>query len=415
MRHSQNSPISAPRAIVLQVLLALLLLIYSSPASAQSLDEVAEEVSATGRFVEFEVDADLEASIERANAAGIAFVWLDQSNDDAQQIAESVGSKLIDMGSKYGSIVVLNNSGVWVASRGSNDAAAGNQAQELFAVGNRSGGLDLVTDVLSGQLSTTATTTGNSSGTSPTAASSAGFGILPLLLLGGLAFFAFRYFAGKRRKKKLLETNMASDVAEIREQLKDNADRVIELGDRVIVSSNDELIRMYEKASGSYQEVSQSIDGADTPQEVDRLDDAIDQAEWQFEVIEARLDGRPEPKSPADLPPPPGPQQTQPAAPDGDDRTSVTRRAPRTGSAVPPLGSSEQAQRRRAQPRRSRGGGGMSRLLTGGLGRMAMSMVMSLLMGGLGRGQVSRRSQRRGGFGGGGFGGGLGGGVLKGR
>ena len=44
-------------------------------------------------------------------------------------------------------------------------------------------------------------------------------------------------------------------------------------------------------------------------EEIDRLDSLIDQAEWEFEMIEARLEGRPVPPSPASRRPTRRPQR----------------------------------------------------------------------------------------------------------
>ncbi len=404
---------------------------FVGPAAAQSIDDVGDEVDQTGRFVEKTVDAELEGAIDRANAADIGFVWLDQGGNDAEQIATSLAQYLVQIDSSYRSIVVLNNDSVWVTSRGDNGTEAGQNARELFAIGDEAGGLDLVTDTITGAIDgdlTTNTTTasgeaGSTSGESASSSSSSGFPWILLIVLGLLAFFGLRFLSGRRRSRKQLEANMEADRLEIREQLKNNADRVIDLGDRVIAAGDPEMIRTYEKASSTYQDVSQSIDAAATAEEVDRLDDRIDEAEWQFEVIEATLDGRPAPASPADLEPPPPPSADDridpPAA---QERPTVTRR----GRTVPPLGDPSDVNRRSSpssthqrQRRSTRSsGGGLGGMLAGGMGRMLMSVVASMLLGGISRGGTSRRSQRRGGFGGG-FGsssggiGGPGGGVLR--
>lgn len=407
-------------------------------ASAQSLFDVGDEVDQTGRYVEKDVDAELEAAIERANDANIGFVWLDQDGEDAQQIAGTISDYLQDVGSDYRSIVVLNNDSVWVSSRGANGTAAGENARELFAIGDEAGGLDLVTDTITGAVtdsnsgtdSSSDSSTGADSSAPTTTAPNSGSSfpwIIPILVVG-LAFLAFRFFSGKRRKAKKIKTDMEADRLEIREQLRDNADRVIDLGDRVIGSGDPEMIRTYEKASATYQDVSQSIDAASTPEEVDRLDDRIDEAEWQFEVIEAKLDGRPAPDSPADLAPPPPPGAGDRVNPPvADERPTVTRR----GRTVPPLGGprgvpapprqqphqQQPQQQGRGRGRRNSIGGGMAgglgRVLMSGMGRMVLSAVVSMLLGGAGSRGGSRRTQRRSsGRSGGGISG-PGGGVLR--
>ncbi len=437
---------AASRFLLPQLLLAFVGLFFLvAPVAAQSLSDVADEIDQTGRFVEFDVDADLEAAIGRANDSNIGFVWLNQSGSDAELIAGTVRQNLETSGSRYVTVVVLNNDGVWVQSRdGARASEAGTESFSDFLAGDVAGGLDTVTSVMSGTSSgATATTTVNAeSDTDASATSNApsastdggGFPWLTAIVIAGLAFFAFRFFSGRRRTAKAETANMERDRLEIREQLRDNADRVIELGDRAIKHGDAELIRLYEEASRTYQDVSMSIDGASTAAEVDELDERIDDAEWKFEVIEARIDGRPEPKSPADLePPPPVASEGSPPPPTAEDRSSTNRgTVTRRGRTIPPLGAPNDRpalghdesifdqstrQTRSSRPRRQSRGGGIGGMLSGGMGRMLMSLLASVLLGGM-RGGGSRRSQRRnvpsfGGSRSGRSSGGLGGGVLK--
>lgn len=441
--------------LIAAVFAALCLAITSGGiAAAQTNADVADEVDATGRFVQFDVDTNLEAAIQRANAANIGFIWIDQSGGDAELVATGVRSALAERNSRYVTVVALNNDGVWVDSRdGARAAQAAGDAFDDFLAGDVAGGLDTVTSVMAGSTAagtddavgdtaTATTVAGSESGTAAPAATDDGGGFpwLWLLILGGLGFLAFRFFNGRRRTTKAAVADMERDRLEIREQLRDNADRVIDLGDRAIAHGDPELIRLYEDASQAYQDVSLSIDGASTAEEIDKLDEKIDDAEWKFEVIEARIEGRPEPESPADLePPPPLGTPAPPSAGQQPGRPSggtVTRR----GRTIPPLGSSDDrpalgrdesifdeqrnggrsSRTQRTQRTQRRSGGGLGGMLSGGAGRMLMSVLMSVLLGGMrGRGG-SQRTQRRsgGGFGGsrgGGVGGGLGGGVLRNR
>lgn len=424
---------------------ALFLALGTVGALAQTNAEVAQVIDETGRFVEFDVDADLEASIQRANAANIGFIWLAQSGGDTELVATGVRSALDEMGSRYVTVVALNNDGVWVDSRnGGAAASAADAAFSDFLGGDVAGGLDTVTSVMSGSGTgtagneTTATTTAaaatdsdSSSTSAPSTDSGGGFPWLLLLILGGLGFLAFRFFNGRRRANKAKVQDMERDRLEIREQLRDNADRVIDLGDRAIAHGDAELIRMYEQASQDYQHVSLSIDAAKTAEEIDKLDETIDNAEWKFEVIEARIEGRPEPSSPADLDPPPPPGTPAPPKA-GEQPTSrqsgtVTRR----GRTIPPLGSprdqpalgqdesifdqrSSSTRQRGRQSQQRSSGGGLGRLMTGGVGRMLMSVLASVLLGGISNRTGSQRTQRRR-TGNLGRGSGLGGGVLRNR
>ena len=264
------------RVLSLIAVLAAATLGLVDAAAAQSIEDVGDEVDQTGRFVEKSVDAELEGAIERANAADIGFVWLDQGGGDAEQVATTLAAYLLEIDSDYRSIVVLNNDSVWVTSRGDNGTEAGQNARELFAIGDEVGGLDLVTDTITGAIDGDVSSGDNSAGnsssgnaaaddsgtasTNTSSGSSGGFPWILLIVLGLVAFFGFRFMSGRRRSRKQLEANMEADRLEIREQLKNNADRVIDLGDRVIAAGDPEMIRTYEKASATYQDVSQSID-----------------------------------------------------------------------------------------------------------------------------------------------------------
>lgn len=427
------------------ILSFLLVLFGSSSVAAQSLDEVADEVDQTGRFVEFDLDADTAASIDRANSNGIAFVWLDQGGTDAQQVADGVASRLEDAGSRYGSLVVLNNDDFWVLSRGDNGAAAASAARGFFASGAVGTGLDAVTDAITGTATSETPSTTVATGTSGSSSSSSGGGFpwFWAIVVAVLGFLGFRYVRGKSTAKKLVAQEIERDRAEIQEQLRNNADRVIDLGDKVIATGDGELIRTYEQASASYQDVSTSIDEAVTAEEVDALDDKIDEAEWQFEVIEARLEGRTPPPRPAPDADDAIAPSAQPPSAGSPAATSSGTPAPPSPTRVPPLGSDRDrpalgrddsvfdgparpaAQRQPAPRSRRRGGmGGMGGMLGGVLGsillggggrRRRSSGGLGGALGGVLAGQQSRRSQRRSSGSSGGLGSGGGLGSLSGR
>ncbi|MGI9597310.1 MAG: hypothetical protein ACR2QK_14200 [Acidimicrobiales bacterium] len=387
---------------------------HSDPAIISALDE-------EGRYLEL-TESGLDGSIDEANANGVAFAWLDQGGNSAVAVslADDYVEDLEEIGSRYRTVVVLTSEGFAASSTVYSQAEldrALDASFESFRVGAAGRGIETFSDSVSGALSggTTATTTGESGGSS---GGGIGFGtiLLGIAVLGG-GFLLIRSFAKRRKAKQQAEIDMEEDRAEIKEQLKNNADRVISLGDKVIARGDRELITRYEEASKTYQDVSQGVDGASTPEEVDALDDRIDHAEWQFEVIEAELDGLPAPRSPAER------RAAEDSAPDPTDDARPGMPPPPTGRSIdPPVATSPRTGRQ--YPRttgRRRSGGGM-----GGLGGALGGILGSVILGGgLGGGSRSRRSQRRSGglggvLGGGGgrsrtigTGGGLGGGVLR--
>jgi len=418
----------------------LILGLWAAPASAQDLDEIADELLRSGVYSEFDTSGDANG-INQAQQANTAFAWIDTDAD-----AEELAIELIDRVSpSYATVVVLASSSVgaqsdeWSTSEIDDALDAGLDA---FAVGDPGTGLEQFIASLGSSRSTTATTTGGSTSSSGDSSSSGGGfrKILLGLLVAGGGFVAFRAFSGSRKKKKALETEIALDRAEIKEQLLDNADNVINLGERV--TGNAELERTYEEASRAYQDVSQSIDSAQSAEEIDALDDKIDKAEWQFDVIEASLEGRPVPLSPEETAAAEAKAKAEAeksanapgSSSRGSDRPAVGRDESVFGPGSRPSVPRSQPRSRRAG--RSRGmGGGVGRRRSGGVGGILGGVLGSILSsGGGGFGGGSRRSSRRGGLPGGigipggfpsggsrsgsrrrssGLPGGLGGGVLK--
>ena len=394
-------------------------------AAAQSVDEIVANVEQEGFHSDEVVETDLADAIDRANAANVAFVHLNRTGggEEAARVAGAVWDELDARGSQYRLVLVLIDDGYYIEAPVGFDPATLEEA-DLAALSGFSAGLDAegldaftsrVTSGVGGSSagasdgSGTATTTGASSGsTGGTDSSGGGIGIgsllLPLIVIGG-GFLLFRSWRGRRRATQEMMTELENDRAEIKEQLRNNADRVIDLGDRVVLSENRELIDAYDEASRTYQDVSHQVDGASTVEEVDALDDRIDHAEWQFEMIEARLDGRPVPPSPAEI----EASETR-LAEEEAARTRSVNDKPALGPDESVLAPGRTSTRRRATyPRssgsrsgygRRRGGGGL-----GGLGGILGSIVLGQM-----RRPRSRRTQRRSGSVGGGS---LGGGVLR--
>ncbi len=376
----------------------------SHPVAADSRGAVA--LAESGSFLEFPTDPELDDAIERANANGIAFAWLDEdgSDDDAIDRADALLVELDASGARYQTVLVLLSGG-YAASSFTYSESEYNPALDAAFEGFRDGAIARGLDAFVGSLEPTENTP---DGTEASSGDGGGIGVGSILLgiagLGG-GFFLFRAWRGRRRESRHAQLDLDEDRAEIKEQLKSNADLVISLGDRVIVHDDPELIATYEEATQSYQEVSRRIDGAESAEEVDELDDRIDHAEWQFQSIAAQLDGQPIPPSPQEVEAAAAVEAANAAeeerrsapTPRRDDGEVVT--SPRTGRSY----------RRRGQ--RPQTGGGLGGVLGGGLGGILANIVLG---GGLGG--TSRRTQRRrGGFSGidGGFGGGLGGGSNR--
>ncbi len=380
-----------------------------TPAGAivsSDLDVIAGDLAAGGRYLEFASNEPLEASIDDANARGIAFAWLDVDIDDP----EGVAAELVDRldGSAYRTVVVLTNTSIAAFSSTAREASierALTASGPEFQAGAVAEALTTFGDTLVGNGATTATTSadsGSGSGSGSASGSGGGIGlgtILLIALVGGGGFLVLRRIRARGKARKQAEADLEADRAEIKEQLRDNADHVLELGDRAIASGKTELITTYEQASAAYQEVSREVDEATTAEEIDRLDDLIDDAEWKFESIEAELEGRPRPPSPAEVeanveaPTPPGPT---PPAPSSDDAPALgpDDSVFRGGSQPRPRRPAPTPRQRRPMPRSGRRGGGLGGALGSILGSIVLGGGGIGGMGGMG-GMGSRRTQRR--------------------
>ena len=367
--------------------------------------EVINALDQDGRYLESS-DAATEAAVDDANRNGIAFVSLDQSGDitTAENLADEYVLALEQIGSRYHTVLVLTLDAYAAFSTEFSDGEV-EQALEAsfssFSSGSASRGVETFNASLLGT-AVAADTTSATTIPAQDASNDSGGGIsftsiLTVLAVLGGGFWLFRSWSGNRKAKQQAAVDLEEDRIEIEEQLKNNADRVISLGDRAIASGDASLIDLYEEASETYQDVSHLIDETDTAEGIDELDDRIDRAEWQFEVIEARLDGRPAPPEPqygdpigpedkpasGQLPPPPA------AADQRGQRDRPVITSPTTGREYRRPSSSAQSAPRQAQTRRRSGGMG-----GGGLGGILGGVLGNIILGG-GLGGASRRTQRR--------------------
>ncbi len=375
------------------VLLLPLLGLGAVSAGAQAtvtdtVTTIVEEIEQSGRFVPPSAEplaADVDDAINRANAAGIAVVFPDPRTDpDAiEPLSQEIDTEMVVNQSSYSGVFVLTPM-VLAAQSNVGETELNRALDAAFAGSGDADTIDRFVETLTDPGSSLPAPSANDGNTGTTTTDSGGGlgGWLWGILAAALAFFGIRFFAKRRKRKAAVQAAIEVDRQEIVEQLRNNADRVIELGDPVIASKNAELIALYEEASATYQAVSIALPKATTGAEIDTLDDRIDQAEWQFEVITARLAGEPEPPSPAERELVANPPR--PRGPALGPNDSVFGNGPGSGPAdsrLPPP-ARQQQQPRFPQPRRRSGGGFLGSILGSMLGS-SMSR------------QTSRRTQRR--------------------
>ncbi len=365
-------------------------------ATAPSLDELVDEVERTGRYLEQATDASITTAIDRANDEGIAVVWI--IGNDTEATAKDVLSVLDNAGSRYRTVVAIGDSRYWAESTVVDAAAAAELMVPDLTAGRVAKAIETFTASVAGnplpddppETPTSEAPTASTGTGSEATGSGGGIPWIPVLLVGAAGFFAFRFFSGRRKAKRAEDELIEIDRAEIAEQLKNNADRVIGLGDQVIAKKEADLIRIYEEASTAYQEVSTELEHATTVEQINLLDDKIDKAEWQFEVIEARLDGRTPPPAPA--PDTDAPPLSAPSSPNRSDQPSGG--GPARSTDQPALGRDDSVLGRSGGRRSSGLPGGMGGM-GGGLGGVLGGVLGGMLGGGRRPRTTSHRSEQR--------------------
>ena len=126
-----------------------------------------------------------------------------------------------------------------------------------------------------------------------------GLVVTAVVVAGGVGFLVWR---NKRQREDESEEQLDEAQAEVEQQVAAVANDILELSDRVTVSDDDELDEMFRAAGAIFSAVEEALPGAADVAEVERLGEQLDEARWQLDAVEARLDGRVPPPKPVDRP-----------------------------------------------------------------------------------------------------------------
>jgi len=128
-----------------------------------------------------------------------------------------------------------------------------------------------------------------------------GFGFLAFLLVGG-GLIGFLVWRSKKKK----EIEFAEDLEEAREEVRSQigvvANDILEFADRVTLAENDEVSTLYTQATATFADIEQSLEAANTLGAIEELGSQLDEARWQLDAVEAKLEGRIPPPKPVDRP-----------------------------------------------------------------------------------------------------------------
>lgn len=138
------------------------------------------------------------------------------------------------------------------------------------------------------------------------APSASGGGLGWLIPVGVIAVVGGGIWLLVRRGRNEREKARASRLLEAKEELDGQvavvANYIVELSDRVTVAENDEAEDLYRAATDTFAGVQDDLPGADELAEMEGLSDRLDEARWQLEATEAKLEGRSPPPKPVDRP-----------------------------------------------------------------------------------------------------------------
>lgn len=254
-------------------------------------DEVADALADDGYYVEpgaEQVDvADLEAAVDDPDTDLSVAVLAEGPSEGAEPITEDL---LFDVG---GTVIVFTPDEVWVESEvygASQYEAALDRADAEVGVAGNPGDYTLA---FAQALEQPAAATGTGGG---------GLGgLLPLLLVGGVAVGGFSLFRRSRRNKqdRAAQTQALEEArTEVRAQVTALAERIVALNDRVALSEDERVRAQFNEASQGYQQAQAALESSSAPAELERVSDQLDHARWQIESVTALLDGREPPPQP---------------------------------------------------------------------------------------------------------------------
>ena len=236
------------------------------------------------------------------------------------------------MGIDSGTVFVLSEDDTgWVSVDEFSEA----EMEDAFIVASDAGGSDAAyaanfTGALFGLDLNVGSTAGGSDdrGSSTTSAGGAGTGgdsddggggsgfLWFILIVGGLGLLVWWLMRrSKAQAARAAESQFARARSEIQVQLDGIANDILDMETEVRGADNATVDALFDEAGTTYNEASDELAEADSPQELLDLSNKVDLAVWQLDSCEAILDGKETPPKPLPkkLVPPPQPKPSQPA------------------------------------------------------------------------------------------------------
>lgn len=297
------------RFLVVAVISALLVMGSSLAALAATPDEVANVVVDTGVWLDPDVsisatDASTAVTIGRSDGERFMLAVLDEDpTGGATAFADAVFDRLdID-----GLLLVVTPSEAGFA--GNNSIYSPDEVDAALDVAFDVGGSDaqfvlafaaaLADEATPATDDTTVDQTGVIDEPEPATSGGGGGGGVLLVVLIVLGVGGFLWYRSKKNQAaEEVETSLDEARAEIRSQLGEVANDVLDLEERVRVAENREASEHYQAASAAFAEASDRLDAASSFNDLEDIANDLDDAAWRLDAAEALVEGRSVPPKP---------------------------------------------------------------------------------------------------------------------
>lgn len=270
--------------------LSLVLLLTGSPALAQSVPDVSQELELRRYYIGPGADVsidELEGLVDEH--PGFGFVALGATPDGG---ADLFADRLLDAAPSIETVVVLTEDEAGAASAIYDDAALDRAFDAAFATTGDPYLRDFeqVAEALVGS--------GVSPGDSADTSSGGGISLLWFLALAGIGYFVYRLWANNRQDDRASGRRLIEARVELEAQVAVVANQILELSDRPDLASNSQATAHFRTASDIFRSAETRLAAASAPADYASLSDDLDDARWELAAAEALLEGRPVPDRP---------------------------------------------------------------------------------------------------------------------
>jgi len=321
------------RIRIVGALVVSLLLVGTAALAQTSPSDTVDQLNLRGYYADEGVDVDID-ELERLVASTSEDVFYVALAEDPADGADLFATEVLDRIEGDGTVIVVSPGEIGARSTIYDDAEINEAVDASLETFNDSyvRGFAEFAATLTGVGAAVATTQAESAITVSEAEGSAqaaqpnggGNGglifVLIIVAIGAVIFFMVR--SSKRKQEAAFEGRIDEIKNEIRGQLGEVANDILELEDEVMMSDNSQAKDLYAAGSQGYAEFEEKLDAATTLAELNDLAEGLDRTQWQLEAAEALVDGEPLPPKPADRPdyePPP----SQPRPPSRSTRADL--------------------------------------------------------------------------------------------